>query len=789
MVTSILRAKLPLFAAGLLILGTLSSCGLKKYLVSPPPPPKVVDAATAAQSSSGSGNDCGDWKQIFQGSETDSVNTFECYASKAGNVWTQIKGARPNQLTDDEVVLVLHRNLIELPGNRVEWTDRVMAIKSLMGIGSTLTKQDIEHWVGWVREHRADMRDLYLKLYTRPSTSTFYYTDSQKLALLGASLLRQLNWNKSSTELSQLILKAMPFKDWQFIGGMETGVRAGRNLLGWVCPLQSPVDHVQTEELAQCLENAQSFFEPTARWFEFMINNKAVVLPTDVPDIQAGLDQAQPLIAAWFANNKLKPIDTQLWFNWAKMIGANPPSDFIDSLKVLTRLSGKSTQLALDPAEMNKFFNLIHTYHSSLLNAITVYSSELQSGNCQNPNASTWKNCVLSSSRFAQARKQSSTIDNAFRVKNPNHGQQAVPFDGLEIDLISFFDATSELVMSMFDTNKTGVITTNLGDQDDEVVKLITTSVNVYRAIDLYAGNLSLRLNGDITGMATTAGPNLGQFDINGFSRLLAIASDVLVLRTPEQLNVIQKFLANITNDFPTSSQTLDRPAITAILTAIDALSGYRQLALKEILGSDEAAAAEMQANQPIPRAVFEQHIGDLLKQNFPRTYQKCQEFGFEISCQIAFAQVMPSTDDSRKMINPTDLDVLSILAMGLEGVFDNCGKGDGTLSLSFGNGDDQLDCGFTRLKDGVERLIDAKIIKTSTATSIQVNAVLNAVNSVFLTRTAGKVALARGTTDWAILNYLFVLEDRTATFGSSYALLSNILEPDQVKAIKNSKK
>ncbi|CAK9250358.1 unnamed protein product [Sphagnum jensenii] len=76
---------------------------------------------------------------------------------------------------------------------------------------------------------------------------------------------------------------------------------------------------------------------------------------------------------------------------------------------------------------------------------------------------------------------------------------------------------------------------------------------------------------------------------------------------------------------------------------------------------------------------------------------------------------------------------------MGLEGVFDNCGKGDGTLSLSIGNGDDQLDCGFTRLKDGVERLIDAKIIKTSTLTSLEVTTVLGSVNSIFLTRTPGK--------------------------------------------------
>ncbi|CAK9250359.1 unnamed protein product [Sphagnum jensenii] len=116
---------------------------------------------------------------------------------------------------------------------------------------------------------------------------------------------------------------------------METGVRVGRNFIGYICPLESAADHVDTNEIAACLENAQSFFQPTARWFEFMTNDKSVLLPTEIPDIQSALDAAVPLIASWAANGKLQPIDTQLWYNWAKMIGATPPTDFIASLSVL----------------------------------------------------------------------------------------------------------------------------------------------------------------------------------------------------------------------------------------------------------------------------------------------------------------------------------------------------------------------------------------------------------------------------------------------------------------------
>jgi hypothetical protein len=151
----------------------------------------------------------------------------------------------------------------------------------------------------------------------------------------------------------------------------------------------------------------------------------------------------------------------------------------------------------------------------------------------------------------------------------------------------------------------------------------------------------------------------------------------------------------------------------------------------------------------------------------------------------------MPKADDANKFINPSDLDVMTIVAIGMEGVFDTCGKHkDGTLQSSLIDGNDDLDCGFTRMKDVAERLLDSKIVQTNAATRATAEQLLDAINSIFLTRTIGKVALIRGTKDDPVVNLpLFWLWGKKATIGSSYALLSDVIASDRVDEAKRRAK
>ena len=58
------------------------------------------------------------------------------------------------------------------------------------------------------------------------------------------------------------------------------------------------------------------------------------------------------------------------------------------------------------------------------------------------------------------------------------------------------------------------------------------------------------------------------------------------------------------------------------------------------------------------------------------------------------------------------------------------------------------------------------------------------------ITRTIGKVAMIRGTKRYAFLNMpLFWAYGKTATIGSSYGLLSDIVASDRVDEVKNNSK
>jgi hypothetical protein len=232
----------------------------------------------------------------------------------------------------------------------------------------------------------------------------------------------------------------------------------------------------------------------------------------------------------------------------------------------------------------------------------------------------------------------------------------------------------------------------------------------------------------------------------------------------------------------------VDRPAITAMLTTLTSLPHYRETALKEFLGGDDAAKAAMNDNKPFSREVFRSHIGDMLRRNFPRTYESCMRFGFDISCEIAFDEVMTSPDPERNLITPSDIDLVTLMAIGMEGVFDSCGKNkDGKLSASIFDGKDDLDCGFTRMKDVAIHLLDSHIVQIAPGTQKLAESMLEMINAVFVTRTVGKVALVRGTKGGALFNLpLFWAFGKTATIGSSYALLSDVVASDRVKQAKS---
>jgi hypothetical protein len=764
----------------------LTSCGLKHWLGEAPPPVRIVSKADAS-SQSGPGGDCDSWTKIYEGTEEESSSTFECWAAKEPDVWKKVRGARPGELTEREIALIIRNGIISIDGGepaRAMWIRRFIALKQLLGFGPTVTKEKVDRWISWLRAHRSAIRSSYKKLVPFEKVNNFTYSDMQLALETGSSFLRELGWEKSSTELFPLLRDAFNITDSQTLTGLEPGVRAARNALGYICPLQSAATHVQPTEIADCFDHASVHFKPSARWVEFMINDKSSILNSEAARIKDSIRTAEPLVEKWFSQPHLTAIDTRLWVEFAKAMGAHPPDHFIDSLQLIRKVDSDSDKYSIRPVVMNRVFALIQEYENLMLDAIPEFSWAYRKHQCVNEKATSWKECIL---KDTSAREKSKTIDMVLRVKNFRHGIEAVPLDGSVMSTIAFFDAASEQIIQIFDENKDGVISVDIGtNKNDELVTFITSSIETYQSIERYLSNLGKRLNGHALALlndegAITLSP---QWNLTAFAKLIASSHDVLVERNQEQRNFFEKVLDNVANTFPTGSVALDRPAITAILTNLTSLPHYRQLALEEILGGKEAAQDAMERDFLITRDVFRAHIGDILKRNFPRTFQRCTEFGFEKSCYIAFDEIMPSPDEARKFISQSDLDLATITAIAMEGVFDTCGKNqDGTLAYSLFDGNDELDCGFNKMKIAGTRLMDSGIVQVSPQTKALADLALETINSTSITRPIGKVALIRGTKSTPFLNIpLFWAFGKRATIGSSYGLLSDIIASDRVK-------
>jgi hypothetical protein len=85
---------------------------------------------------------------------------------------------------------------------------------------------------------------------------------------------------------------------------------------------------------------------------------------------------------------------------------------------------------------------------------------------------------------------------------------------------------------------------------------------------------------------------------------------------------------------------------------------------------------------------------------------------------------------------------------------------------------------------------MESGVVHVSPNTKSLAETALNTINSLFITRTVGKVALIRGSMSAPLLNLPFFWAfGNTATLGSSYALLSDIVASDRVKEAKSKAK
>lgn len=779
---------------------------------------KAPEVGRISVGSSG-GPQCPSADLILKGTDDESRESLQCWLSQLEGAWTQVEGEKKGELTESEIRTLVRKGVIAVPGDSEITLKRLFTAKRLLGFTGPITKEGFEEWATFAKQNRWQIRDLYLRF--KDESTRVRYTDLRAAAHIAASALSRMNWSMDSTELAHATAVLMDVRDHEIRSTIPSAMEVGINIFNLLCPTFSQKDIWHTQEIASCLVLAAEHFAPGAAWFEFMLNPVDDLSRQQSFAIKRSMEATSQRAKEWFRNENLSPIYTARLIAFANRLGANPESSFFPK-GLIEKFGGRSNDEKIYPEVIPYLLDLARDAHSRILDVIPVFIDAVHEGNCTDPSVKQWTQCALKdySPYFTDQKLLLHPIGVAVRVKNLKHGQKAAPLDGALVSRILYYNEFSKRIIKVFDNPKqpNSLISADLNDDDDELSQLIDFGVATADTVTALAENIRKRLKG--YPIQERAGTQLNQqkWNTKGFARLIAMTNEILVRRTPDEHNFFLGIISNLTNINPGSRKLyLDQAALTAILTMIDSLGPYRDAYLARIDKLDRVpVASEALDSEAIAQSVTGiafahkadsddmlvdrdsvlRSLPEIFRQNFPRTYRSCSSFqcassscqqqAFMKSCGIALDEILP-TAVSSKFINAGDLDIVTIIGAAMEGVLDSCDRdGDGRLQWTLFDGDDELDCGFARANDVVQRLRQSSILVMSD----EMASLLNLVNSIFFTRMMGKGALVKGNTEWIALNIpLFLFNGTKANIGSMYALISDVADPDRARAIKYDRK
>ena len=679
---------------------------------------------------------------------------------------------------------------------------------------------------------------------------TYYYQDLRDLVTVLNDGLRRMNWSMDSHDLAFAFMSAFRMDDPVIRGAMAPAAEVGINILNAFCPTFRQADLWNSWDMARCFDKMLAELEVGADYFEYLANPVLEMPEERMQRIIVSIDKLRDRVQIWFNQSTLTPIFPARFADVARRIlypkrfsggrSVNPDSELIDnfmsSLKVVRRFSGsRSTEEAIYPEGMVRIYKTLSEASKSTVRGISFFLDAANQGTCLNPDARDWRTCTIANYQGAPPE-----LERAARLKNLNHGTYASPLNGGEFSRINFyyqiagqaidafhddcehlkkiyqsrglvFQLTNGMKCDEQTISTRGSLFSNLKDPNDSLVQLIDVGTKALAIVQQFFENVSRKVDGrPLRDFTPLIDPN---WNVSGLAQLVAMTSGILgngdtyANKSRGPFGPISALVSNFLDVTPELIE-LDQMGVASAITAVSDLSSYRRgyLSLNTnmamVKSGDEPARPAAVTFEDydwrlprfaeyddmyVSRSLFFKHLPDVLEKFFPRTYASCNEFGFEKSCQIAFEALIPDSPKHPDQLNPGDLDVVSILAMGAEGLLDYCDRShDNRLSWNFFDGNDELDCAETRAKEVIKRLIEAKIIrmddpKNAERTQILLN--LQSANAIF--RIAMKSAMMRGSSEYLLLNIPLFWFRSHASLGSIYGLISDIADPTRARSIK----
>lgn len=801
-------------------------------------------------------NGCPDFTLIFSGTESESIRTFGCWAETLNGMWDQIEGEKENELTNSEIGILVHRGVLKLTDNPQADLEKLLIVKRLLGFPGNLTKEGMTSWLSWFRTNRKDLKRVAHRLNLKEDISIrdrkepIFYSEIREDLFTVADLLKKIKWKFNSEEIGQYMVILLEPTDPVVRQSIIPLARLITEFMGSLCPGINKRQSWDTEIIAECIVQTVGAFESGEEWFNFMLN--PVPEDFDVNDInriESSLESLHLAIQGWFENYEvLQSFRTKYWVDFSRIIEAAPVDSFTRSFSWISQLDPstekKDGYVGSNPRVIRsrafiKFFEIVKYANTKIMHGIPEFLKFLGAGKCKNA-SQNWRDCELPIEKRLKFKK-SSPLNTAVLVWNPAYGNLITPPSGGEFVRMMFFDSLSHSIIDLFDKpdkhgRKDGIITTSarksklstgLGpisrrarrigrktgaevSESDEVINLIRSGVEFVDHIDHFISNVNAKLEG--RGFVKW-NENLffHGMDLEGLARVVTVAGSVINRRKKAERNYVKGLLKNLTNINPNETIALAQPEMTSILYLVDSLPAYRSafLAIPQVQRNKyiDLEAQRVYVNRADALAA----LPDYLRIHFPRTYRACMRwrFGYRTSCGLAYEEILAGSDikigvgEPGTMINSAELDIIPLVAIGLESMLDSCDANkNGRLELMVLNGENETSCAHELSIAIATRLLHADVLNTeSEEIKKRLIKIMALLNHNFLFKLPGEVSLIHGyqlheqsglfktlrkmghvilTPLRNLVPGLRKIIGKSANLGSMYSLLSNIANIDK---------
>ena len=722
--------------------------------------------------------------------DAESERVLECWRRTARDVFSQVKGEHEGTLSAAEIRYLIDRRVLSFSGDVERDQRRTEAVLGLAGFrDSTLTEEGLSRWFGWVSEHRVQLRRSIALWRRTPEEAPRRFEDFHAAASLVASALRQSSFRFSPGQMARAWEGAVNPDDPDWRRALVPVARSMHEVAAALCPNLSDWD---AAAIAGCLERSVEGLSAAPRYIEWVLNP----IPASGPgsrfdderadELECEIAEVSKRFEDWFSQPGLGTVSTLHWIDMMDALGATLPPDMADHLGWIEKLKGRSTSKEIHPSAIARFFGVAARAQVRIWRGLPVFQQALQEGRCtpaQRQGAITgWKDCAYSGTALPSAAPRG--LQWALQIRNLHWGGEADPLTGRRFSQMAYFTELADEVLRAFDSDGDGIVQASSTEEQDEILDLVASVLQGMESWEQLVANLHAKWNGS---RMKDSGPILPMtgMSLHGLSRLLAMSSDVLVVRdTPEERSRLQELFGLLWNVFPRSSLLMDSKALSSVFTLALSLGDFSESYLREFdrvieFESEPDAtgfSVGARANERSRHVTVDQlrdALPRILRRNFPRTAESCRRWGWEDSCEKAFLGVIPESAEHPGTIRVSDLDLVTILGGSIEGLFDSCDwNGNGELENGVLSGNDELDCAVTRAKDATLRLMDSRVLRREgfwSSTGLRLG--LEATNALFVGRHFGKLSLIRGRPTlvpvWGIW--------RSASLGSIYSLLGHL--------------